>query len=112
MSTDNTQDMPIDTGNPQVWIFPTAKFPLGTCYITPGAQAALAEGRHTPFEFLARHQAGDWGDVCPEDAGYNDDDLRDGGRLISAYHTRLKVKIWIITEWDRSASTILLPSEY
>ena len=60
------------------------------------------------------HKAGigDWGDVPPEDAAENELSLRKGFRLLSAYHTKDKEKIWIITEADRSVTTLLLPAEY
>ncbi len=58
-----------------------------------------------------RYQAGDWGEVCPEDWAMNDAGVRDGERILAAY-TCAGVKIWIITEWDRSATTFLFPDEY
>lgn len=65
--------------------------------------------------FLARHLAGDWGDICEEDWALNDEAAAgvgdDAGRVLSSYQTN-KHKLWIITEWDRSATTILLPEEY
>ena len=60
---------------------------------------------------LARHAAGDWGECGEEDSQTNDESLRDGGRLLSVY-THQGQRIWIITEWDRTATTILLPSDY
>ena len=59
-----------------------------------------------------RHMAGDWGDVDEEDKAANDQALTDGSRLLSAYRTAAAKKLWIITEADRSATTILLPEEY
>jgi hypothetical protein len=109
MSTENTHDQPVDL---TPLLFPTAKFPLGVCYITPGAQAALLEARQSPFEFLERHQDGDWGTVNTEDWQANDASLEDGSRIFSAYVTRLDVKLWVITEADRHATTLLLPEEY
>lgn len=61
---------------------------------------------------LARHAAGDWGDLCGEDRAANDRAVAVGARILSAYHTPEGVKLWIITEADRSATTILLPEEY
>lgn len=61
---------------------------------------------------LTRHAAGDWGDVCPEDRAANDDAMLAGDRLLSVYHDRDGTKFWIITEWDRSATTVLLPEDY
>jgi hypothetical protein len=79
---------------------------------TPGALKALAEAEETPLEFLIRHMNGDWGEVCPEDWAENDLSVREGYRLLSAYTLKTDVKIWIITEADRSVTTILLPEEY
>jgi hypothetical protein len=61
---------------------------------------------------LARHLSGDWGELCPEDWQENEFSLREGFRLLSAYTTSAGVKFWIITEWDRSLTTILLPEDY
>ena len=61
---------------------------------------------------FSRHGTGDWGDMCEEDKAYNDEALVNGGRLFSAYNYNEDTKIWIITEWDRSATTILFPEEY
>jgi hypothetical protein len=61
---------------------------------------------------LERHLAGDWGEVDEEDRAENDLSLREGFRLLSAYRTRHGVKFWVITEADRSLTTVLLPSEY
>ena len=87
-------------------------FPVGRIVATPGALAALHAAEQTPHEFLARHMRKDWGDLSAEDRRENELSLREGFRLLSAYHTRLGEQLWIITEADRSASTILLPSEY
>ena len=86
--------------------------PLGMLLATPGALSALEHAGQSPAEFLARHQQGDWGEVGAEDWEANDRDLKDGNRLLSAYRTKLNVKLWIITEADRNATTILLPGEY
>jgi hypothetical protein len=61
---------------------------------------------------LIRHGLGDWGDVCPEDRQLNEDALKNGDRLFSVYHSKERKKFWIITESDRSATTILLPEDY
>ena len=61
---------------------------------------------------LSRHLSGDWGELCPEDWKLNDEALEVGNRLLSAYTAANGVKFWIITEWDRSATTILLPDDY
>ena len=88
------------------------RFSLGRLVATPGALTALSAANQAPFEFLARHQCGDWGDLSPEDKAENDLSVQEGFRILSAYRTRTNVKIWIITEADRSVTTILLPEEY
>ena len=89
-----------------------ARFTLGQTVATPGALAALTEAGHSACEFLRRHLSGDWGDVDAEDQQSNEDALLHGERLLSAYRTRKGVKLWVITEADRSVTTILLPSNY
>ncbi len=89
-----------------------SKFPLGRIVATPGALAALqAAGQH-PHEFLVRHMCGDWGELSEADRQENELSVREGFRLLSAYHTTLGEPVWLITEADRSATTILLPREY
>ena len=61
---------------------------------------------------IARHLSGDWGEVCPEDWQENEFSLKEGFRLLSAYTAANGVKFWIITEWDRSITTVLLPEDY
>lgn len=90
----------------------TTKFSLGQIVATPGALEALAQSGQSASVFLNRHATGDWGEVCPEDAGLNDDALVNGDRLLSAYRTNRSEKLWVITESDRSVTTLLLPSEY
>lgn len=87
-------------------------FPLGNVYLTIGAQEALEESNQLPIEFLSRHQEGDWGIVGKDDWKENDFSLSNSFRLLSAYKTAKDVKIWLITEADRSVTTILLPCEY
>lgn len=87
-------------------------FPLGKVYITVGAREALEESNQQPLEFLARHQKGDYGDICENDRKENELSVREGFRILSSYRTALEEKIWIITEADRSSTTILLPEEY
>lgn len=84
-------------------------FPLGNIFITRGASAVLdhAEIRTA----LARHVRGDWGEVCQEDQEANDRAVADGERLLSAYRSG-QTQYWVMTEADRSATTILLPDEY
>ena len=87
-------------------------FSLGETFITPGAQEVLDIAGQTPIQFLRRHMSADWGEVSEDDAQENEISLREGFRLLSSYRTVKGQKIWIITEADRSATTILLPSEY
>jgi hypothetical protein len=88
------------------------RFPLGQLVATPGALAALAEAGQDPMPFVARHQAGDWGAIPEEDIRENEYSLQHGFRLLSAYTLNTGVRLWLITEADRSATTILLPQEY
>jgi hypothetical protein len=88
------------------------RFALGTLVATPGALEALEDSGQSPAEFLARHCSGDWGEVDQADAAENELSVEQGFRILSAYSTRRGVKLWIITEADRSATTILLPDEY
>jgi hypothetical protein len=90
----------------------TTKFSLGQVVATPGALAALADAGQTPHEFIARHATGDWGELDDDDRCENERSLRDGCRLLSAYLLRNGTKIWVITEADRSSTTLLLPEEY
>ena len=91
---------------------PSVSFPLGRTVATPGALAAMLQAGENPLQFLAQHSRGDWGDLEPEDRRENELSLRKGFRLLSEYRTRLGERLWVITEADRSATTILLPSEY
>lgn len=89
------------------------RFSLGQVCATPGALAALTEAGVHPVELLTRHAAGDWGDLCDEDRAQNQLALRDGLRIFSAHGLgRTLHRVWIITEADRSVTTILLPEEY
>ena len=90
----------------------TAKFALGQIVATPGAIEAMQESGQSPEFFLQRHASGDWGQVDQEDWQLNDEAVKEGTRLLSAYMTLKGRKLWVITEWDRSATTILLPEEY
>ncbi len=85
---------------------------LGKLVATPGALEELRKCGVTPLSLVIRHASGDWGDTHEEDAGLNDEALINGDRILSVYKLTDEVTIWIITEWDRSVTTILLPSEY
>ena len=88
------------------------RFSLGETVATPGALGVLAEAGQDPSSFLSRHVGGDWGEVCEGDRQINEEAVNNGDRLMSAYTLRTGVKIWIITESDRSVTTVLLPDEY
>jgi hypothetical protein len=86
--------------------------PLGQIVATPGALAALERANQTPAEFLCRHLSGDWGALDAHDVAENEYSLAHGFRLLSSYRTTAGETLWIITEADRSATTLLLPEEY
>lgn len=88
----------------------TQKFELGQVLITPGARDDLE--LKDVMSSLVRHAGGDFGDVCEEDRELNEEAVESGERILSSYRDRNGVKFWIITEWDRSATTIMLPEEY
>ena len=85
------------------------KFPLGNIVITSNATAILDPA--DVQQGLSRHAAGDWGEVCPDDARANAEALERGGRLMSVYG-RGRTRFWIITEADRSVTTVLMPLDY
>ena len=87
-------------------------FPSGQIVATPGALRLLERTNKTLLEFLSRHLRGDWGALCQEDEVENELSLRQGLRLLSSYPITDTEKLWIITEADRSATTLLLPEEY
>jgi hypothetical protein len=87
-----------------------AKFPLGRVFITPGVERELS-----PVDViggLKRHAQGDWGEVPEEDWEENEHSLKEGFRLLSSYRGATGTRFWIITEHDRSVTTVLLPEEY
>ena len=87
----------------------SAKFPLGQMVMTANAASRLDS--IAVYEGLRRHAAGDWGDICPEDKGLNEEALKHGDRLLSVYGTG-ENRFWIITESDRSVTTVLMPEDY
>ena len=87
-------------------------FALGRLFATPGVLHAMLAAGDELFLYLARHARGDWGDVGAEDWRLNDQALVSGARLLSAYRLRDGVRVWVITESDRSSTTVLLPDEY
>jgi hypothetical protein len=91
---------------------PTPKFSLGQLVATPGALMAFDEAKQSTTPFVRRHAAGDWGEVDGDDWKSNNWAVDHGCRLMSAYVLRTGIRIWIITEADRSSTTVLLPDEY
>jgi hypothetical protein len=87
-------------------------FPAGQIVATPGALALLERANKSPVEFLTRHLRGDWGDLCRDDKDQNELSLKYGFRLMSSYQVMDTEKLWIMTEADRSVTTLLLPAEY
>jgi hypothetical protein len=92
---------------PQV---PIVLFRLGQIVATPNALNKLTQ--QDVLTALHRHQAGDWGDVCQDDRQANDRALNDGSRLFSVYHSEKQFKFWVITEANRSVTTVLMPEDY
>jgi hypothetical protein len=91
---------------------PRPRFLMGRLVATPGAIDAMEKAGQNPLEFLQRHWRGDWGEVGPEDAAENELSVAKGFRIMSVYKLATGVKVWVITEADRSVTTILLPDEY
>lgn len=87
----------------------TARFPLGRVAVTANASLRLAT--EEVLTALRRHASGDWGDLCPEDTLTNDTAVYQGGRLFSAYGEG-QHRFWVVTEADRSVTTVLLPEDY
>jgi hypothetical protein len=87
-------------------------FDLGRTVATPGAIEALQQAGISAASLLCRHQCGDWGDLGHEGLDANEAALHQGSRIFSSYQLTDTVKIWVITEADRSATTLLLPEEY
>lgn len=92
----------------------TGLFGLGRTAATNGAVDLCESDRvgANPIRLLARHWTGDWGAICEEDRGLNEDAIRDGARIFSVYPTASGQRLWIITEANRAATTLLLPDEY
>ena len=84
---------------------------LGRILATPGALRLLRDAGEDPFDYLARHVSGDWGELDAQDRRENERSLKHGWRVLSSYPVGEKT-IWVITEADRSVTTILLPDEY
>jgi len=87
-----------------------ALFRLGRILSTPNALAKI--DNEDILAAIQKHQAGDWGDLDQKDREANDRALEEGTRLLSIYHSARRIKFWIITEADRSATTVLMPEDY
>lgn len=87
-------------------------FPLGDIVGTPGALALLRQYNLHPVRLLARHLHGDWGEVCAEDAAANCEAVTNEGRILSCYVMPGGERLWVITECDRSSTTMLCPDEH
>lgn len=91
----------------------TPLFSLGHITSTPGALAEFVNNTQIPHPYLQKHARGEWGpDIGKEDGRQNDEAVNGGWRIMSAYRLNDGTRIWIITEGDRSVTTVLLPSEY
>ena len=88
------------------------RFGLGLVVATPGALEVLGDLEVSPSELIERHAAGDWGDVLTEYARENELALECGFRVMSSYPLSDGVRVWVITEADRSSTCLLLPAEY
>lgn len=87
-------------------------FPRGNLVMTCGISNLIEQGMLNPLPYLRRHLNGDWGDLSDDDRRANDAALKLGDRLFSSYQVNPHLRLWIITEWDRSVTTLLLPDEY
>jgi hypothetical protein len=103
-------NQPARNGTPPAMSSPAPKFSLGQVVATAAAVEALSQ--EDIMRALSRHICGDWGEVCDEDRASNEEALINGLRLLSEYLAANGTKFWIITEHDRSITTVLLPSDY
>ncbi|MGO4281546.1 hypothetical protein [Cupriavidus sp. RAF20_2] len=101
-----------DHAIPALPAFCRPRLPLGRLLATPAAFNALQTAGVSIFALVNRHARGDWGDVSDEDRQHNDLAAIAGQRVLSDYPLPDGQKVWIITEWDRSATTVLLPEDY
>ena len=86
------------------------KVPLGQVVATPAALETVSQPDIVAA--LRRHAVGDWGDVTPDDRAANDDALKSGERILSVYRSATGTTFWVLTEADRSVTTVLLPDDY
>lgn len=87
-------------------------FEMGFVVATPAALSAFERAGDNAYSYLERHSRGDWGNVTPRDAQSNNEAVELGVRILSVYNLADGTKFWVITEADRSATTILLAEEY
>ncbi|NKA93526.1 plasmid related protein [Ralstonia solanacearum] len=85
---------------------------LGQLLATPAAVAALSVAGVSVFKLLNRHARGDWGDLSEENHQQNNLAAMSGQRVLSSYLLSTGQKVWVVTEWDRSMTTVLLPDDY
>ena len=92
------------------YTIPVTVFRLGRIVATPNARESLTQ--EDILTAIQRHQAGDWGNLPDDNRAANDRALAQGGRIVSAYNAMNGTRFWLITEADRSITTILLPEDY
>lgn len=97
---------------PFISLVQSPRFAPGQIVMTAGGDELVQQGRLNASVYLQRHLSGDRGDLNADDKRLNDAALDHGDRLLSSYQVTPDLKIWIITEWDRSVTTVLLPHEY
>jgi hypothetical protein len=88
------------------------RFRPGRIFATPAALEAIADAKVPIFDLLIRHLRGDWGDLAESDRQQNELSVEAGLRILSSYLLPNQQTVWLITEWDRSATTFLLPGDY
>ena len=115
-TTDNDE-----RGDPELTVQPTKqryiaadhpRFQLGQILSTPGALKVMADNDVDPLSLVQRHVRGDWGVVCSSDGRANEDAVQYGDRVLSSYLMKSGAVVWVLTEFDRSTTTFLLPSDY
>lgn len=126
MNSSDSEHSTAGAARPVTLMTNAARFALGQIVATPAALALLEHIGFSAVVLISRHVHGDWGDCCAEDCATNERSVAEGMRVLSVYRlvdaARLAVTprdkrsalptVWIITEWDRSVTTLLLPGEY
>ncbi|UQN70194.1 hypothetical protein L0Z11_04635 [Burkholderia multivorans] len=98
--------------NPPSTVHAGPRFKLGRIFATPAALEAIADAHVSIIDLLIRHMRGDWGDLSESDRQQNELSVEAGLRLLSSYVLPGGQTVWVITEWDRSSTTFLLPGDY